>query len=158
MGEGFLRLVSIQEAEAIIKANVPMLEGFEVTPLMDASSRILYENLYAPIDLPPFDRALMDGYAVMAADTFRASEEEGVTLKVRGSLRAGSVESIVITSGEAVEIATGAPIPEGADAVIMVEQTEKGEDDIVTIYGSVAPGENIQARGSDIRKGELLFP
>jgi len=157
MGDGFLRLIPIGEAQKIIDANVPKFEGSEMVSLMDASSRILFEDLYAPIDLPPWDRALMDGYALVAEDTFGASEEVGIRFKVLGSLRAGDSRCFEVGGGEVVEIATGAPIPQGADAILMVEHTDRVSDEEVIAHRSVVPGENIQVRGADIRKDDLVF-
>lgn len=114
------------------------------------------EDVVAEIDVPPFDRALMDGYAVRSEDTYLADEDNPVTLKVVGSIRAGDSPSMEVKRGEAVEIATGAPIPRGCDAVVMVEYTE-GEGDRVKIYQGVAPHENIQYCGSDIMAGELVL-
>ena len=158
MSGRFLRLITIDEARRIIDANIQAIGGFEIVPLIEADGRILFEDLHAPVDLPPFNRALMDGYAVRSPDTFGATEEKGIRLKVIGEIRAGdAIEDLEVGRGEAVEVATGARIPEGADSVLMVEFADRvGEDELI-IYRHVAPGENIQMRGDDIRRGENLL-
>ena len=158
MSGRFLRLITIDEARRIIDANIQAIGGFEIVPLIEADGRILFEDLHAPVDLPPFNRALMDGYAVRSPDTFGATEEKGIRLKVIGEIRAGdAIEDLEVGRGEAVEVATGARIPEGADSVLMVEFADRvGEDELI-VYRHVAPGENIQMRGDDIRRGENLL-
>lgn len=130
--------------------------GWEEVDLLEAVNRVLAEDVVAEIDVPPFDRALMDGYAVRSEDTYLAQEDNPVTLKVVGSIRAGDTPDIQVKRGEAVEIATGAPIPKGCDAVVMVEYTER-DGDTVKVYRGVAPHENIQYCGSDIMAGELVL-
>ena len=105
----------------------------------------------------------MDGYAVKAEDTFKASEDEPVSLKLLEAVGAGDVPVRRIKNGTCTEIATGAPVPEGADGVVMVESTEKvnatAADGIneILIYESIAMGQNISSEGSDVKKGELLL-
>lgn len=151
----FRELVSIEEAKKRLAAHFtpePVVEGVD---LIDAYGRVVAEDVYASIDIPPFDRATMDGYAVRAEDTFGAEEDSPVTLKVVGSVEAGENPAVEVRDGEAVEISTGAPIPKGANAVVMVEYTSR-EDNQVLVFKPVAPGENIMAAGSDIMAGELL--
>ncbi|HIP35045.1 MAG TPA: molybdopterin biosynthesis protein, partial [Methanothermococcus okinawensis] len=151
----FLKLSSVEEGKRIVKKFLDKI-GWEEIDLLEAVNRTLAEDVVAEIDVPPFDRALMDGYAVRSEDTYMADEDNPVILKVVGRIRAGDTPNIQVKSGEAVEIATGAPIPKGCDAVIMVEYTEK-EGDTVKIYQGVAPHENIQYCGSDIMAGELVL-
>jgi molybdenum cofactor synthesis domain-containing protein len=116
--------------------------------------KVLARKVRARIDFPPFDRAAMDGYAVRAADTFEADEENPVELKNLGLIRAGESSNKIVRKGTCLRIETGAPMPRGSDAVIPVEFTE-GEK-FVKVYRSVAVGENVIKRGSRLRKGEEI--
>jgi len=114
------------------------------------------ENVKAPIDVPPFDRATMDGYAVVAEDTYGAGEGNPKPLKIAGKVTPGEEPKVEVAKGTAAEISTGAPIPPGADAVVMVEYT-RHEKNYVNIYRAVTPGENVMAAGSDIVAGETIL-
>lgn len=118
--------------------------------------RVLSEDVVSVVDVPGFDRATMDGFAVIAEDTFSAQEDKPVKLKIVGKVEAGEKPEIEVRRGEAVEIATGAPVPKGADAVVMVEQTDQ-KDDVVSIFKAVAPGENVMGAGTDITAGEVVL-
>ncbi|UCH37090.1 MAG: molybdopterin biosynthesis protein, partial [Candidatus Bathyarchaeota archaeon] len=118
--------------------------------------RILGEDVEAPIDVPPFDRAAMDGYAVNAQDTYSAEEDNPIHLKIVDKIEAGEQPHTTVQFGEAIEISTGAPIPKGANAIVMVEHTWQ-IDSIVQVFRAVIPGENISAAGSDIMAGELVL-
>jgi len=152
----FRQLISIKDAEKLLEENFNIQFSYEVVDLTKAYQRILGEDIISPIDVPSFDRASMDGYAVIAEDTYGAREETPKTLKVIGVIKAGDTPNIEVHKGEAVEISTGAPIPKGANAVIMVEYTSR-ENDEVTLYRSVYPGENIMSTGTDIMCGELIL-
>ncbi len=151
----FRELVSVEEAKKRIFGRVKVERKVEEVPLIDAYGRILAEDCYSSVDVPPFDRATMDGYAVKAEDTFGADEDNPVALKVVGKVEAGEVPSVEVRRGTAVEISTGAVIPKGANAVVMVEYTSR-ENDVVYIYKPVPPGANVMSAGSDIMTGELL--
>lgn len=127
--------------------------GIEEIPLREAGDRILGERIDAPIDVPGFDRAAMDGYAVRAADTFGAAEHDPVVLSIAGQVHAGSEPTVTVGEGEAVEVATGAVMPEGSDAVIPVEQTRERES-AVELLTAVAPNDHVMARGADIAAGD----
>ncbi len=124
--------------------------------LDESLGRIVAEDIHAPIDIPPFDRATMDGYAVVAADTFYADEDSPAELSLLGEVRAGEFPDVRVERGTCVAISTGAPMPEGADSVVKVENAEDLCEK-VRIFKSVAPSENVQRAGSDIRKGELII-
>lgn len=156
MQKEFHDVVSIEEAKKRLYSNYSSRPRKEVIPLPRAVGRVLAEDVTAPIDVPPFDRAAMDGYALKAADTFYSEEEKPSTLKLLGYVLAGEKKKIELSAGECAGIATGAPIPKGANAVVMVEYTHR-EKDRVKIYRPVAPGENIMAAGSDIMQGELIL-
>ncbi len=151
----FHSVVSIAEAkERLFSSYKPEPESEHVA-LDQALYRVAAEHIIAPVDVPPFDRASMDGYAVLARDTFYADEENPAELEFKDYITAGDIRKFEIVQGEAVGIATGAPMPKGANAVVMVEYThsEKGR---VKIYRPVAPGENVMAAGSDIMRGETV--
>jgi len=108
------------------------------------------------MDVPSFDRAAMDGFAIMAEDTFRADEQHPVKLKVVAEAQAGDSSAHSVSKGQTIEIATGAPIPRGADAVVMVEFTKRSAHE-VSVFKAVSAGENVTSAGSDIMCGELLL-
>ncbi|MFB6134746.1 MAG: molybdopterin biosynthesis protein [Halanaeroarchaeum sp.] len=125
----------------------------ETVPLEEAGGRVLAERIDAEIDVPGFDRAGKDGYAVAARDTFGADETDPVELDLIGSVHAGTAPEVTVGAGEAAEISTGAVMPEGADAVVMVERTET-TDGSVLIETGVAPGDAVMTAGADISAGE----
>ena len=126
----------------------------EVVPLPASQGRVLAEPVHLDTDQPPFDRSMRDGYAVKSRDLDRLPAR----LRCVGEIKAGEVPTRVLKSGEAIQIMTGAPAPEGADAVVMVEHTESLPKDEVAVLRSVPPGGNIAPRGSERRRGDLLMP
>ncbi|MEM3672645.1 MAG: molybdopterin biosynthesis protein [Candidatus Bathyarchaeia archaeon] len=153
----FRKLVSVEEAKRIFYAQfTPKPVGIESIPLTQAYGRVLAEDVQAQIDVPPFDRATMDGFAVHAEDTFGAEEEKPVILEIVGKVGAGERPEIDVEKGQAVETSTGAPIPKGANAVVMVEHTWQ-DGKTLRVFKPVSPGENIMAGGSDIMAGELIL-
>ena len=127
--------------------------GVERVPLREARGRVLAERIDAEIDVPGFDRASMDGYAVRARDTFGADEADPAVLDLVGAVHAGAEPDVVVEGGTAVEISTGAVLPEGADAVVMVERTDE-TDAGVEIRTSLAPGDHVMFAGADVAAGE----
>jgi len=147
----FRDLAAPETATAVIE-DLDIDPGTETVSLSEARGRVLAERIDAGIDVPGFDRASMDGYAVQAEDTFEADEANPVTLSLAGEIHAGEKPEITVESGTAVEISTGAVMPAGADAVVMVERTTAtGEQ--VEIRTSVTPGENVMLAGADIGAG-----
>ncbi len=130
--------------------------GSEQAEISSALGRVLSEKIISPIDVPHFNRSAMDGYAVRAEDTFGASETSPKNLKVIESISAGMVAQKALGKEECIGITTGAKMPEGADASLMVEYTEKSGDEI-TARKSVAPGQNVIKKGSDLKKGETAL-
>jgi molybdenum cofactor synthesis domain-containing protein len=118
---------------------------------------VLASPAVATVDVPPFDRAAMDGYAVIAEDTFGAGRYDPKTLRIVGTIYTGQVPSRAIGRGECVEIATGAPMPAGADAVVMVEETERAGADDVRVMTPVYPRQHVGGRAADIRSGQPLL-
>ena len=127
----------------------------EICPLSECASRVLAQEIRAEGNIPPFDRSAYDGYAFRAADTASASEDNPVTLRILEEVAAGAVPSVEVTAGTAVKILTGAPIPCGADAVIMFEKT-RFTDETVTLSAPVKAGSNIVKAGEDVQAGQLL--
>ena len=128
----------------------------ETVPLADARGRILAQRVDADLDVPGFDRASVDGYAVRGRDTFGADEADPVEFELVGTVHAGEAPDVVVGEGEAVEISTGAVLPDGADAVVMVERTEElgaGEIRAIAARNAVAPGDNVMLAGTDIAAG-----
>lgn len=128
----------------------------EKVKINEALGRVLAEDFFSPINVPHFKRASKDGYAVKASDTFGAEENEPQTLKILGEIRAGEKSSRTVEKGGCIRISTGALIPEGADAVIMVEFTEE-EESRVNVYRPVSPGENIIKIGGDIKEKQKIL-
>ncbi len=155
MGTEFLKIMNPEDVKKII-STLPFKKKVEKIPVMEAYHRILSENIYATINLPPFKRAAMDGYAVKSNDTFRASEDKPASLKLLEVVMAGEIPQNKVEKGTCIEVSTGAPIPKGADAVIMIEFAEKKDKNIL-ILESVALGANIADEGSDVKKGEFLL-
>jgi molybdenum cofactor synthesis domain-containing protein len=147
--------IPLDEARALIADAIRPIARTERVPLAHAGGRVLAQDVVAAHDVPPFSRAGMDGYAVVAEDTFGASRYEPRTLRVIESIYTGQVPTRPVGRGEAAEIATGAPMPEGADAVVMVEETER-DGDQVRIFTPVYPRQNVGRQGADIVRGQTV--
>lgn len=153
----FRKLLAFDEAKQVIYRNFkPKPLGLEKVALLQAYERILAEDVVAVLDIPPFSRSTVDGYAVKAEDTFEADENRPVTLNVCGTANIGELPHVCVEHCTTAEIVTGAPIPRGADAVVMLEDTEKNGD-TVEIYNAVAKDENVMKIGSDIRKDSTVL-
>jgi molybdopterin molybdotransferase len=160
LGTEFLNIVEASDAKEIIKNLFNQLYNLksESIPVKNSYNRVIFQDIYSEIELPLFDKTTMDGYAIKAEDSFGASEDNPKVLKCIDSIEAGTCSEKTLKNGECVEIGTGAPIPKGADAVVMVEYSEKIEDsNEIAIFKSVPPSENISIKGSDIKKGELIL-
>lgn len=152
----FHRLMSIEEAREKILKGVRKNLGNEWVKVSEANGRVLAKSIISNLDLPPFDRAEMDGFAVLSSDLEGASEQRPVELKIVCRIDAGDTILKEIGAGECAEIATGAPMPKGADSVVMVEYTKK-EGDHVQIFKGTTPGENVASVGSDVQIGEVVL-
>ncbi|MEM2387184.1 MAG: molybdopterin-binding protein [Candidatus Bathyarchaeia archaeon] len=153
----FRSLLTLEEAKKAIEEYFEAKPlGIEGVPLLEACNRVLAEDVIAPLDIPPFNRSTVDGYAVKAEDTFSADENRPVKLKLCGTINVGEMPKIRVERGTAAEIMTGAPIPEGADAVVMAEDTEL-RDGEVYVYAAVAKDENVMKAGADIKRGETVI-
>jgi molybdopterin molybdotransferase len=149
--------IPLEEARALIDSVARPVAAAELVPIVDANGRVLAADVVAPFDVPPFSRAGMDGYAVRAEDTFGASRQEPRTLRCIEQVFTGQVPSRAVAGGDCTEIATGAPMPEGADAVVMVEETEKEPSGEIRIFTPVYPRQNVGRRGADIQTGQAVL-
>jgi len=156
-------MISVEEALEKILSQVQILEA-EEKPILNCLGQVLAEDVYSDIDVPPWANAAMDGYAVIAENTGGASPASPRVLPVVGELAAGVLPQRPLKTGEAVRIMTGAPIPQGADAVVKFEDTDEParktghlKPSQVSILAEVKPGTNIRPTGEDISKGSLVL-
>jgi molybdopterin molybdotransferase len=148
-------LISVKKALKIIR-NKKITFKSENICLNEANMRILAQDIEVKIDVPPFDRSAMDGYAIIAEDTTNASKSNPTYLEVIDEVGAGSVTKLTLSSGKAVRIATGAPIPSGSNAVIMHEDTDLYGNKI-KITKSVSFNRDVALKGEDLKKGEVIL-
>lgn len=156
--EQFLQVLDRDEAERRFRAALDLTpRGSERIPLADALGRVLSSDVVAPVDVPSFDRSNVDGFAVVAADTFGASEEAPrVVALFDDTIHTGVVPTVLVRSGTAVAIATGGMVPRGADAVVMIEHADVRADDL-HIARAVTAGSGISFAGTDITAGETVL-
>jgi len=152
----FRRLQTLEEANSALQNLWKREISTEAVLLTNAIGRVLAIDVSSNVDVPGFDRASMDGFAINAEEIFNADEQHPVQLKVVGNVEAGDSAPHKINRAESVEIATGAPVPIGANAIVMVEFTKRIAND-VQIFKPVSVGENVTPAGSDIMTGELLL-
>ena len=148
--------IPLEEARQLIAEACRPIERSERVALVDANGRAAAADVQSTRDVPPFSRAGMDGFAVRAEDTFGASRYEPKTLRVIEKVYTGQVPTMTVEPATAVEIATGAPMPAGADAVVMVEETEKAGGD-VRVLTPVYPRQNVGRQGADIVAGQTVI-
>lgn len=148
-------MISVEEALGLILENIREI-GFEKVDIKEALGRVLAEDVYARRNIPPWDNSAMDGYAVIVNDVEGASKENPVVLKIIESLPAGYISESKLKHGEAIKIMTGAPMPNGADAVVMVEYTEK-DGGKVRIFKRPENGDHIRRAGEDVKDGQLVI-
>ena len=151
------KTIPLDEALGLVTAAARPIERAVRAPLTEADGRVLAADVVANADVPPFDRAAMDGYAVIAADTFGAGGQTPRTLRCIESVHTGRVPTKRLDRGDCTQIATGAPMPEGADAVVMVEQTDREPDGGVRIFTPVYPRQHVGRRAADIAVGQALL-
>jgi molybdopterin molybdotransferase len=149
--------IPLEEARDLIDGAIRPIARTVRVALSEANGRVVAEPVTSTRDVPPFARAGMDGYAVVAEDTFGASRYEPKTLRVVEKIYTGQMPTRIVAAGEAAEIATGAPMPEGADAVVMVEETERAGTDDVKILTPVYPRQNVGRQGADIVTGQVVL-
>ena len=153
----FGKTIALEEARAIIERTVRPIDRIEVIPLQQANGRVLARDVFSNADVPPFSRAAMDGYAVRAGDTTGATQAAPRVLKRVETIYTGQVPEKSIGAGECAEIATGAPMPDGADAVVMVEETDVDGRGMVSIFAAATARQNIGRQGADIQKGQRVL-
>ncbi len=146
-------MITVEEAQARMRADVRPLPG-ELVPLMDAFGRVLAEPVVARRTQPPFAASAMDGYAVRAADVATVP----VTLRIVGVAPAGAAHAGRVGPGECVRIFTGAPVPDGADAIVIQEDTDPAGDDLVLVREGAPAGRYVRPAGLDFASGEAVLP
>ncbi|MBM7644005.1 molybdopterin molybdotransferase [Scopulibacillus daqui] len=149
--------ITVQEAVSKVMAHMPLMPA-ETVSIDDCDRRVLAEDIYADHDVPPFNRSPYDGFAIIAEDTNDASRENPVTLKVIEEIGAGDVAGQAVGHGQAIRIMTGAALPEGADAIVMLEVVhEKNNGKEIEIKRRIKTFDNISWKGEDTEKGTLLL-
>ncbi|NUM80426.1 molybdopterin molybdotransferase MoeA [bacterium] len=149
-------MISVDEARSIILHSASELDSV-AQPSAESAGFVLAEDVVSGEAIPPFDNSAMDGYAVRSEDVQNASQDRPVILNVIDVVQAGVASLKTLGVNEAIQIMTGAPLPRGADAVVMVEHTEKLGENLVKIFASAGKHENCRFAGDDIRKGQLVF-
>jgi molybdopterin molybdotransferase len=153
----FTSTISLDEARRRLTAAVRPITRVERVALERAAGRVAAVDVQSPLDVPPFARSAMDGYAVVAADTAGATRERPARLRVLDRIFTGQLSAATVSAGACAEIATGAPLPAGADAVVMVEETAQAADGRVDIFAAAATGQNVGRRGADIAAGDRVI-
>ena len=159
-------MISVEEALAEVLSHVHPLEP-ERVPILEGLGRVLAEEVISDIDIPPFDNSAMDGYAVRSADVADSTPDTPVSLTIVGSVAAGYVAQIGVVPGTAVRIMTGAPMPDGADAVVPYEDTsdfDRSKDerlaapaDSIQVRRAAQPCDHVRPAGEDVREGEVVM-
>ena len=155
---GFTEQMPVEEAlgKYLQEVRIEVLP-LEVVQITEALGRVLAEDVVSEVDVPHFDRSAVDGYAVRSHDTFGASPTNPIVFDVIGTVEVGQTPEFIVSELKAVRVATGAPIPKGADSVIMLEYTEIIGDNKIEIYRPATPGQNVSQKGEDVKKGEKLL-
>ena len=151
----FFEVVTPEAAKQVLLQTPPV--GTETLPTIRARARVLAQDLYSRVDLPHFNRAAMDGYAVKSKDTFGASATLPAYLKLAGTVEMGKEVTRPLDKGEAMRISTGGMLPPESDGVVMIEYTEEASGGMVEVQRGVSPWQNVIQIGDDIKKGDLVF-
>ena len=155
---GFSEVVTPKEAQArFARHYTPYPRGTERVPLAEAYRRILARDVVAPEDLPEFDRSTVDGYAVRAAETRGASTGSATRLTLVGEVQMGATPPCAVQPGEAVRIPTGGMLPEGADAVVMLEHVDAVDDRTIAVQRPADAGDNVIRRAEDVKAGDVII-
>ncbi|MCM0758252.1 MULTISPECIES: gephyrin-like molybdotransferase Glp [Sporomusa] len=153
----FFDCISLAKAQTLINNVLPeCTTAVEETELIEALGRIVAEDIAAADHLPPFNRSTVDGYAVLSRDTFSAGEGAPVMLDIIGEVFMGQSADYTIVSGQAVIVPTGGMLPAGADGVVMLEHAEQSDQETLLVVKPIAPGENMVAKGEDIKPGTVF--
>jgi molybdopterin molybdotransferase len=153
----FASTISLEEARRRLREAVRPIDRTERAALDEAAGRVAARDVTAAFDVPPFSRSAMDGYAVVAADTAGATRQAPARLTLVDRVFTGAAPSVAVASGACAEIATGAPLPDGADAVVMVEETARDGDRTILAFTAVSTGQNVGRRGGDIAAGARVI-
>lgn len=153
-----LNVVTREEAVRIILEKIPEAAEAETVALTEALGKVVAEDILSPEDLPAYARSTVDGFAVHAADTYGCSEALPAMVTYAGKVLMGEDEKRVLPKASCMQVPTGGQVPEGADAVVMVEHSEDLGDQFRYMLKPVAPGENVNAKGDDIALGEVAVP
>ncbi len=153
----FTTTISLDEARAIVDAHGRPIDRKEILPLHEAGGRVVAGDVTSTVDVPPFPRASMDGYAVRAEDTAGASRQAPRVLTCVDTVFTGQVTATAVGAGECIQIATGAPMPAGADAVVIVEETESAASSAIRVFGAVQPRQNIGRQAADFTVGQIVL-
>ncbi|MEM1587864.1 MAG: molybdopterin molybdotransferase MoeA [Candidatus Bathyarchaeia archaeon] len=156
-GKGFKKTEKASEALHKLKTYVNFEPSVEEVLLEEAYGRVLAEDVISKIDVPSFDKSAMDGYAVIAEDTYGASIFNPISLRIIGKNLIGEEPKFCLNHGEAVEVSTGAPIPKNANAVVLLEWTKKISDELIEVYHPIHPWENVTRVGDDLKQGEVIL-
>ncbi len=149
-------MISVEEAQETILSKIRPL-GREKVQILEALGRVLAEDIHSPRSIPPWANSAMDGFAVRAEDVKSATRDRPITLRIVEEIQAGFTARRAIGRGETIRIMTGAPIPEGADAVVLVEETERAGEAEVHVHLAAPLGEAIRIAGEDVKKGERVL-
>ncbi len=153
--KGFFRVQTPDELYKKLGRFRPL--SSEKTPMEASLHRVLAEDIISPVNLPEFPRSIVDGFALKAKDTYGSSEKNAGLVRVVGEIRMGQLSDVEVRDGEAVKVATGGMVPKGADAVEMVEYTERVDDQTIHVFKTLSPLENVIQKGEDIQAGERLL-
>lgn len=154
----FFRVLTPLDAWQRLAAHYRPVARVEHIPTFDALDRVLAADVFAPHDLPEFNRSTVDGYAARAQDTFGASSSLPAFLDVVGEAAMGQAASQAVGRGQAILVHTGGMIPPGADAVVMIENTQKADEHSIEVLTALAVGENVIQVGEDVKTGDLVLP
>jgi molybdopterin molybdotransferase len=152
----FFKVKTPEQVREILTATARPLSS-ETIAVQESLGRVLAEDISSPVDLPGFERSTMDGFAVRAKDTFGASSGAPAYLKLIGEVKMGESAFTKVSQGETVRVSTGSMMPDGADAVVMVEYTEFLDDETIEVTRSVAPGDNTVKKDEDLHVGEMML-
>ncbi|WP_134703922.1 gephyrin-like molybdotransferase Glp [Ammoniphilus sp. YIM 78166] len=153
----FFNVKTVQETLSIIREYYKPFRKPVLVSLQDSLGRVLAEDVYSTENVPPFARSTVDGFAVLARDTYGASDSLPAFLDVTGRIEMGKAADLPLYEGQAQYIPTGGMLPPGADSIVMIEHVEELGNNLLNVYKQVAPGENIVQAGDDVREGELVM-
>lgn len=152
----FFQVKSVEETFRLIQEKIKPLKTIETVSLWQSRGRVLAEDIYVKESVPAFRRSSVDGYAVLAEDTFGASESMPAFLNMIGEVKMGEHVQVALQAGEAMYVPTGGMLPDGANGVVMIEHCEETAN-LVNVYKQIAPYENVIQPGEDLSEGNLLL-